>query len=520
MQENEVVNYIKRAFELKSQECYKQAIEMFYKALETESNNVEILYQIADLYVLLHNYERSVQYLEKALQIEEKHLPSLKLLCKINQRQGFMKSVLDFAKKVYALEADSANLQELIKILGNLEMLDGAEAYREKMDNACLYEYALSCYKHGRRDRAKELIEAASTDNDDFKILSGKIYFDENNFEKSREIFNSFAKTSKDPEVLNYLGLFALEDMKFIDAIKYFSQASNINKKNPVYFYNLGNAYFFNGWCDEAVNSYLKAICISPENLDYRYSLAYLYFEMKDFDKAKKEVEIILSNNDKHYQARVLQALLKLNEKDFLGAQRILEDNLKDGCDDDFTLISLGKVYNELDMFEKAEEVISKVIARNPENINYTSDLADVYIREKRYDDALTLAEKVIEANERYIYGYILGAKIAYLKGDFDRTKEFAQDAISLDINCSEGYYYLALVRKEEQDYAEAIECMKRAIMYDLTNAKYYAEMSTIYKLNNDIKTALDYIKEAESIDNSTEYRIMYKELAALNRGK
>lgn len=61
MQDNEVINYIKRAFELKSQECYKQAIEMLYKALETESDNVEILYQIAELYFLLHNYDRAEQ---------------------------------------------------------------------------------------------------------------------------------------------------------------------------------------------------------------------------------------------------------------------------------------------------------------------------------------------------------------------------------------------------------------------------------------------------------------------------
>lgn len=148
--------------------------------------------------------------------------------------------------------------------------------------------------------------------------------------------------------------------MKFIDAIKYFSRASNLSKNNPVYLYNLANAYFFNGWQDEAVNSYQKAIVISPENLDYRYSLAYLYYEMKNYDKAQKEIDFILSNNEKHYQARVVQALLKLHKKDYLGAEKILEDNIKEGFNDEFTLISLGKVYNELDNFEKAENVIKK----------------------------------------------------------------------------------------------------------------------------------------------------------------
>lgn len=519
MQDNEAINYIKRAFELKSQECYKQAIEMLYKALETESDNIEILYQIGELYFLLHNYDRALQYVEKVLQINELHIPSLKMQCEIYKRQGLYNEALNSANSVYKKEDSPKNLKEIIKILGKLERVDEIEQYQDKMDKDCLYEYALACYKNGEAEKAKKIISENLEENEDCKILLGKIYFDSNDLNKAREIFESM-KMSKNPEVLNYLGLFALEDMKFIDAIKCFSQASSISKNNPVYWYNLANAYFFNGWQDEAVNSYLKAIVLDPENLDYRYSLAYLYYEMKKFDKAQKEVDIILSKDANHYQARVIKALLKLNNKDYLGAERILEENLKAGCSDAFTLVSLGKVYNELENFDKAEKVIKSVIEQNPENINYISDLADVYIKEKKYDEAIELVKKVINENEKYIYGYILGAKIAYLKGDLEKTKEFAQDAISLDINCADGYYYLALVRKSEQDYDEAVECMKRAIMYDLNNAKYYAEMSNIYKLKDDVKTALEYIKEAESIDESVEYKIMYKELASLNRLK
>ena len=44
--------------------------------------------------------------------------------------------------------------------------------------------------------------------------------------------------------------------------------------------------------------------------------------------------------------------------------------------------------------------------------------------------------------------------------------------------------------------------------------------MSNIYRQINDLKTAFEYIKEAESIDSSTEYKIIYRELAALNRKK
>ena len=59
---------------------------------------------------------------------------------------------------------------------------------------------------------------------------------------------------------------------------------------------------------------------------------------------------------------------------------------------------------------------------------------------------------------------------------------------------------------------------MKRAILYDTDNANYYAKMSEIYKSKEDFKSALEYIKEAESISPTTEYQMMYKELASLNR--
>ena len=128
------------------------------------------------------------------------------------------------------------------------------------------------------------------------------------------------------------------------------------------------------------------------------------------------------------------------------------------------------------------------------------------------------MKQRILEINPNYILGNLLGAKTAMLKEDYDLAKGYAQEAISLDINCAEGYYYLALVREKTEDLEEAIECMKRAILYDLNNPRYYTKMSEFYKSKKDYKTALEYIAEAESIDDSNEYKILYSELVKLNR--
>ena len=524
MAENEkLLLYIKRAFELKNQECYKQAVEMLYKAISLEPDNAEILYQLGEMYYLMKNYARAIQYPEQILRNEENHIPARDLMRKIFIKQGELYSAKEVAEKIYVLEKTPENLSELLDIYGRLGLFTEFDKYQDEIikSEKCSYVCAKSYFKAGDYEKAELYVNYAleiNSGNDEYRILKGKIFFEKNESLKAREIFSSFDKNTQNPVVLNYLGLFALEDFNFVEAIKDFSKAVNIDKTVSKYSYNLGNAYFLNGWYKEAADAYQNAICIEPDNYDYRYSLAYLYYEYSNFSKAKQEVDYILENNGKHAGAKVLRALLLFKDKNYIEAEKILLSNLNAGLTDEFTISSLAKIEIELGKLTSAQQYMSDLINRFPDNLKYKCDLAEIYIKEKAYDKALELSQEVLKLNLNYIDGYIIGAKASILAGDYDSAKEFAQNVLSIDINCAAGYYYLAVVRKFENDYDEAIECMKRAITYDVSNPEYYAEMAEIYKLSGDNKTAFDYIKEAESIDDSEKYKILYKEFATLNR--
>ena len=106
-------------------------------------------------------------------------------------------------------------------------------------------------------------------------------------------------------------------------------------------------------------------------------------------------------------------------------------------------------------------------------------------------------------------------------KGDLEKAKTMAQNAIALDINCSDGYYYLALVRSAGHDFDEAVECMKRAILYDVDNPVYYAAMSRLYSEKSDYASAFEYIKEAQSLNqNSEEYKNIVHQAELFLAGK
>ena len=111
MENTQSLQYIKQAFELKEQKYYKPAIEMLYKALEVENDNIEILYQIGELYFLINNYTRALQYLEKVLSINSKHVESLKLTRTIKERQNDLDSVLRISQQLFDENPNSDNLK-------------------------------------------------------------------------------------------------------------------------------------------------------------------------------------------------------------------------------------------------------------------------------------------------------------------------------------------------------------------------------------------------------------------------
>lgn len=520
MENIEIIQLVKQAFELKEQKYYKQAIEILYKALEIENDNVELLYQIGELYYLLSNYDRAMQYLEKVKIKNDNHEKTLKLIYKINKKLNNSGTCLETAETLFEKFPSVENLSNLIGILLELKLFDEIEKYEksEFFDDCMKIKCANALYKNNEIEKSKYFLSSCDENNPEVLLLQGKMLYDQSEFEKANLIFNRLSTNTQNPDILNYLGLFDLENMNFTDAIKHFSLASNLDKTNPVYFYNLGNAYFYNGWLKEAQQAYSKAIYLAPKNIDFRYSLAYLYYANNDFSKAKNEVLSILELDETHQATLVLKALLLAQDKKFVEAVELLELCIKNNPNDDFAKKSLSSIYLQLSNFDKAQEVLESTSAFKSEDINVLCDLAQIYIQKNEYDDAILLAEKVINMNPNYISAYILGAKASYFKGDYEKTKDYAQKSLSLDINCAGGYYYLALSRQRMNDIEEAVECMKRAILYDLNNPEYYAAMSELYTEKEDYKTALDYMSEAEKLDGTSKYKIKYSELAKQSR--
>ncbi|MFA7658265.1 MAG: tetratricopeptide repeat protein [Candidatus Gastranaerophilaceae bacterium] len=518
MNDTKILDYIKKSFELKNQGYYKPAIEMLYKALAIDGDNMEILAQLAHLYKLLDNFQRAIYYIEKVLDIDNKHSDCLVLLEEIYLLQGDLQSANSVCERIYKIQPDCQNLAKRINILNKLndfEKIKELEKSVSERDDEILYEFAYAYYNNNDFQKSIELLNSGyekNSKNEKIMLLLAKIYYDTEDFEKSKKIFTDLEKINPTAEVTNYLGLFELNESCFAQAAKYFIKAQKADAKNAEYSYNLASAYFLNGWNDEALKYFNRAICLAPDNVDYHYSLAYLYYQKKLYDKALFELDFIKTINKNHELSNVLSAMIMAKKGDLLTAKDLLEKIIENNQKDDFAYFALSEVYKELSQIDLAKRAIKQAIKLNPASLNYLSELAEMEFGQKNYKETMKLAQKIIKLNEKYIYAYIVSAKANLELKNFDKVFDSAQDIIELDSNCPEGYYYNALSLFEQGDKNFAVESLKKAISLDLNNAMLYVKMSEFYQDLGDFKLAYEWAKEAGEID---ERNYNYKWLCA-----
>lgn len=524
MEDNkEIFEYIQKSFDLKNQGFYKPAIEMLYKALSLENNNVEILSQLAELYYLLGNFDRAINYVEKTLEIVPLHVDCLKLKLKIYMSNGNFVEAQHVALTIFDLNSTQENFAKRIEILNKLKDLETVKSLEEtdiEFNQEICYHFAVAYYQQQNYQKAIEYLEkAVNSENKSQKceILLAQAYYNAGMPEQAKNIFNNYKDETKNAEIMNYLGLFSLDENNYEEAIGYLSRANKLEPQNAQYAYNLANAYFANGWREESSKYLNIAICLEPENVEYRYTQAYTYYLNSEYEKSLSELKNIFKINSKHVLSKVLEALNHYKLGDPVSAKVELSSVIKDNPENIFALKSLATVCAELSQKDLALNYMKSVIEKEPTLLNQT-EFANLLIDTKSYDEAQEIIEKILAENSNYVDGHVLQSKLSMEIGDWQNAFDAAQEVIELDKNNSQGYYYNALALFELGDINFAIESMKKAISLDVNNAEYYVSMGEFYQKIGKNEDALAYISEAATIDNSAKNKELYVKLAGIVR--
>lgn len=298
---------LQEGFILKSKGYYKHAIEAFYKALEIDNTSSELMLEIADIYNKMGDEERALHYIEQVLDKTPTHIDALKLLKSIFESKSAWQEAEQTAKNIYCISNNPDDLAQIFEFLNKQGRFSEIFDYNfEETNSNILYELAYAKLHLNDPSQAEILINKAleaDEENSKYLILKGKILFKSNKKDECAKILEQI-DNKQNPEVLNLSGLVKQYQGRLKEALNDFLQAIKEDSTKDEYFYNCASTYFKMDDIKLAKKYYNLAISINPDNQNYHFALANLYYSEKHYKRALEELKY------NFFEARLLKAII------------------------------------------------------------------------------------------------------------------------------------------------------------------------------------------------------------------
>ena len=515
MSEKSLTEYLKKAFTFKAAGNFKQAIENLYKALELDPGSSEILSEIAGLYAELSNTDKAIRYYEQALLVDPENANIKFKLAMVYKQVNLITKALPLLRSLSEKELNPVYIAEILNLLYLESDFEGVVHFYENpvvntSTNAKIHYYAGSSYLAlGDNLKARELFQKSlQYDNSDYNIAysCANLLYEEGKYKESAKTILSCPVAKNNHKTFYLLGEICIAENNISEAIENYSKACKLNPRNSLYYYSLATAYSLNGFLKEAEDNYHNAVKLSPNNLFYVYTLALVYYQSKQIAKAKEKINAILSINAENENALVLKARIATDENDVITAENILKKVINKNPKNDYALYIRAQVFQKLGWWEKAIEAINLAIKYNPDSKEYLSEAVTYNFEDGNLSDAENLCKKLLEKDEKYIFAYIKLAEIYVKQKRFSDALENIEEIFKYDINTPVAYFMKAKIYAANKLYEQAVEFAKQAITLSPDSNEYYKFIADLYYSNKQFKDALKYYQEAAQYDVTSSY--------------
>jgi tetratricopeptide (TPR) repeat protein len=196
---------------------------------------------------------------------------------------------------------------------------------------------------------------------------------------------------------LDYLFLEALrlkENGKYNDAFNVFQYALKIDSTSSAVWVELSDYYLFLQQDSLAIDALQKAVKYSPDNFEYKISLANANREMGDYAEAIRLYEELSAKNTGKPELNFYLGELYLKEGQIDKAIKsldVLENNI--GMSEALSMQKYN-LYLSVEQNQQALEELEKLAAKYPLESKYQTLIGDYYLRQKNPETALKYYEK------------------------------------------------------------------------------------------------------------------------------
>jgi putative PEP-CTERM system TPR-repeat lipoprotein len=229
----------------------------------------------------------------------------------------------------------------------------------------------------------------------------------------------------------------------------------------------------------EAQQRIQSALAIVPENADALGALGMTEYLLGKPGDAAKHFEAALEKVPKHLQSAKALATIKLNQKDFAGAEQILRDLANRPPPTAEPWVAVGRFYLLNRRVSEAEAAFRQAIAVNPKHGQALLDLAQLQLNSGRKEDAEKTLATLSALPDRQYRG--LHAIFLFEQGKHaEAIKEFERQA-SENLDDREAFQRLVFAYFFSNQLADSERVINAALKRNSRNSEALLQRSRLF---------------------------------------
>jgi tetratricopeptide (TPR) repeat protein len=390
-----------------AEKTYLQAVEAAPK------QDVTPLMNLGAYYARMKSSEKALDALQKAAEIKPEDLNIQVSLAQLHLDFNQTKEAEATVDKVLSKEKGNvgANFLKGRLCLARKDYEGGLERFgvvvRESPKHAGAHYFRALCYLgKGERNLAQQdLLKAVDLNPGlfDARLILAELYLrDRNQDLAGQQIEAALKMAPRNVRALMLQGSLKLLQRDWKAAEEVYRKVIEIDPGRAPAYVELGVVYNLTGRQKEALPFFNKALDLNPRQTDALALVVAYYVREKKFDEALKVCEAhkkkVADNQANLAQTEYLQGTIFLANKDTNAAQ----------------------------------ERFMKAIDTEPNMVAPYLALAQIYVKEKKFDEAIGKYEGILAKNPKYLAGYMSVGTIYDLKGDGTKAETYYRQALKI----------------------------------------------------------------------------------------
>ncbi len=453
---------------------YPKALDMIDKALQYETQNIELWKTRGNCYEEMSQFENALSSYKQALVIKPDNTELmgliLKLLIKLNRNDealSWVNNLLAYRKDYYLYAVKGDILVSLSRINEAIDVYKIGVSVSNDID--LMVNLAKAEYIAGNiadtDNLCKEILEM-DENNINALSLHAHILYGENKFEEALKIVNNVLEVDKKNLDILKLKLFILKELRMNgEYLKLIDLIISIDSSDSSLLLEKAKAIIKTDKKEEAEDLLKKVISANPQNRIALVTLAELYLSEKKYNEALNLGEILVAADNNSYdgwniKTNALVEMDRLND-----AMTLLNNALVSSPHNNGLLVIGGNVLFKKGRRDEAEIYYRRALEVDPENINALKGIGKLKLQLNNIKGAKEFVLKALKKGETDPELWLMLATINEQMGLLDDAIDDLKKVINLE-NGEEGYERLGELYKSTSKFDSAEKYFEMALKY------------------------------------------------------